>query len=71
MNTDVMLTVGTIMVSIITAVMLGLIPWAYRVHGRLTKIEVHLDYLQKHGPVEVMQRLALIEGLVQDHEKKA
>ncbi len=47
MNTDVMLTVGTIMVTVITAIMVGLLPWAYGINGRLTKVEVILSRIEK------------------------
>ena len=64
MNTDVMLTVGTILVGVITAIMVGFIPWAYKINGRLTAIEVQLKFFRLHGPDEVREILTRIEDLV-------
>jgi len=61
MPADVMLTVGTILVGVITAIMVAAIPWAYKINGRLTAIEVTLEFFKKHGPDEVRQILDRIE----------
>lgn len=61
MSTDVMLTVGTILVGVITAIMVGFIPWAYRINGRLTAIEVQLKIFRSHGPDDVRAILGRIE----------
>ena len=61
MDTDVMLTIGTILVGIITAIMVGFIPWAYRINGRLTAIEVQLKLYSSHGPDDVREILRRIE----------
>jgi hypothetical protein len=45
MDTHVMLTIGTCLVGIITAIMVGFIPWAYRINGRLTANEVQLKFV--------------------------
>ncbi len=61
MPTDVMLTVGVILVSVITAIMVAAIPWAYKINGRLTAIEVTLEFFKEHGPDEVREILDRIE----------
>ena len=61
MSTDVLLTVGTILVAIITAIMVAAIPWAYKINGRLTAIEVTLEFFKEHGPDEVREILDRIE----------
>ncbi len=48
MSTDVLLTVGTIMVTIIAAIMVGLVPWGYKINGRLTRIEVSMEFFKEH-----------------------
>ena len=48
MSPDVLLTVGTILVAIITAIMVAFIPWAYKINGRLTRIEVQLEFFVNH-----------------------
>ncbi len=65
MSTDVMLTVGTILVGVITAIMVGFIPWAYRINGRLTAIEVQLKFFKTHGPDDVREILGRIEQRMQ------
>ncbi len=65
MSTDVMLTVGTILVAVITAIMVGFIPWAYKINGRLTAIEVQLKFFKSHGPDDVRQILDRIEKQMQ------
>ena len=61
MDTDVMLTIGTILVGIITAIMVSVIPWAHRVTSRLTRIETQLKLFSTHGPDEVRAILRRIE----------
>ena len=61
MSTDVLLTIATILVAVITAIMVGFIPWAYRINGRLTAIEVHVKLFSTHGPDEVREILRRIE----------
>ena len=61
MSNDVMLTVGVILVSVITAIMVAAIPWAYKINGRLTAIEVTLEFFKEHGPDEVREILDRIE----------
>jgi len=61
METDVLLTVGTILVAIITAIMVGFIPWAYKINGRLTAIEVQLQFFSQHGAEDVRDILGRIE----------
>lgn len=51
MSQEVILTIGTILVAIITAIMVGFIPWAYKINGRLTAIEVKLEFLLKQMKV--------------------
>ena len=65
MSTDVMLTVGTILVGVITAIMVGFIPWANRINGRLTAIEVQLKFFTMHGPDDVREILNRIEKQMQ------
>ena len=64
-----MLTVGTILVGVITAIMGAAIPWAYKINGRLTAIEVQLKFFREHGPDEVRQILGRIEELVKTDKK--
>ena len=61
MSTDVILTIGTLLVAVITAIMVGFIPWAYRINGRLTSIEVQLKFFKIHGPDDVREILGRIE----------
>lgn len=61
MPTDVMLTVGTILVGVITTLMVAAIPWAYKINGRLTSIEVQLQFFKEHGPDDVREILGRIE----------
>ena len=61
MDTDVMLAVGTVLVGVITTVMLALIPWAYTVNGRLTRIETELKFFRQQVPTDVASLLARIE----------
>ena len=65
MSQDVMLTIGTILVAVITAIMVGFIPWAYRINGRLTAIEVQLKFFTVHGPDDVREILGRIEKRMQ------
>lgn len=48
MSTDVLLAIGTTLVGIITALLLCAIPWAYKINGRLTRIEVQLEFFVNH-----------------------
>ena len=48
MSTDVLLAIGTTLVGIITALLLCAIPWAYTINGRLTSIEVQLEFFKEH-----------------------
>lgn len=61
MSTDVLLTIGTILVAIMTAIMGAAIPWAYKINGRLTSIEVQLKFFLKHGPDDMRAMLDRIE----------
>jgi len=61
MNTDVMLAIGTVMVTVITAIMSWGVSWAYKINGRLTAIEVQLKMFKLHGPDDVRQILGRIE----------
>lgn len=61
MSQDVLLTVGTILVAVITAIMVGFIPWAYKINGRLTSIEVQIKFFKVHGPDDVRAILNRIE----------
>jgi hypothetical protein len=65
MSTDVMLTVGTIMVGIITAILVAFIPWAYKINGRLTSIEVQLKAVTSDDVRQILRR---IEGLLEDRD---
>jgi hypothetical protein len=65
MPTDVMLTVGTILVGVITAIMVGFIPWAHRINTRLTRIEVRLELFTVHGPDDLREILGRIEKQMQ------
>ena len=67
MSTDVLLTIGTILVAVITAILLGLIPWAYRINGRLTTIEVQLEFFKAHGPNDVRDVLDRIEKRLKEN----
>lgn len=67
MSTEVLLTLGTTCVGIITAVMLGFIPWAYKINGRLTSIEVQMKFFREqvqvfrdHGPSDTHATLKTI-----------
>ena len=48
MQTDVLLAIATVLVAIITAIMSAGIPWAYKINGRLTSIEVQLEFFKEH-----------------------
>ena len=48
MSTEVLIAIGVILVSIITAIMVAFIPWAYKINGRLTRIEVQLEFFVNH-----------------------
>lgn len=65
MSTDVLLTIGTVLVAVITAIIVGFIPWAYRINGRLTSIEVEMKFFRKHGPDDVRDILDRIEKQMQ------
>ena len=65
MSTDVMLTIGTLLVAVITAIMVGFIPWAYKINGRLTAIEVQLKFFKMHGPDDDREILNRIEKQMQ------
>ena len=47
MSIEVLLTIGTTFVAIITAVLIGFIPWAYKINGRLTSIEVQIKHIKE------------------------
>lgn len=51
MSSEVLTTLITVFVGIITAVMLGFIPWAYKINGRLTSIEVQMKFFREQVPV--------------------
>ena len=68
METDVLLTVGTILVAIITAIMVAFIPWAYKINGRLTSIEVQLEFFKQHGPNDLRDTLDRIEEKMRVNE---
>lgn len=48
MDTNVLLAIATVLVGIITAIMGAGIPWAYKINGRLTSIEVQLEFFKEH-----------------------
>ena len=73
MSTDVLLTIGTILVAIITAIMVGFIPWAYRINGRLTSIEVEMKFFRvewskPNGASEVREMLGRIENRLTENK---
>ena len=67
MPNQVLMTLATTCVAIITAVMLGFIPWAYKINGRLTSIEVQMKFFRdqvklfkERGPADTQQTLEKI-----------
>ncbi len=56
MTIELAVTVLTTLVGLGVTVLLSSIPWAYGIHGRLTKIETSL-----HDCLESFQRLGIIE----------
>lgn len=69
MSTDVLLTVGTMLVAIITVILGAAIPWAYKINGRLTSIEVQLKFFKTHGPDDVRDILNRIEEQLSTNSK--
>ena len=68
MTIEVAISVLTCLVGVGVLIMLSAIPWAYVIHGRLTKIETvlkaHLDNLVRLAEVE--ERILRLE--MRDHE---
>ena len=61
MNADILLSVGTVLVGVITTIMLALIPWAYTVGARLTRIETELKFFRGQVPNNIAGILDRIE----------
>ena len=70
MNIETAMTTLTCMVGVMVSILLAGLPWAYCIHGRLTKIETtlkdHLRSIRRIGDIEL--RLTRIE--VKANERK-
>lgn len=70
MSTDVLIAVGTVLIGVITTIMMGFIPWAYKINGRLTSIEVQIKFFKTHGPDDVRAILDRIEKRLEENGRK-
>lgn len=67
MTVETSITLLTSLVSIGVVILLAGIPWAYGIHGRLTKMETNLQNVLRHADRldDVRQRVTRLEMIVQ------
>jgi len=67
MNSDTSIAICTALIGIITAIMVGVIPWAMKITNRLTSIETKVEFFRKHGPSDVRTILDRIEKRLKEN----